>query len=117
MARLKFIAFAIAALALTAAPAAATPTTASFTATQVAPLTVTVDSSSTVCPWGFCSSSWRYYGATTNRLGATMGTGSPLTFRFPAAGVYSVVLTYSVRCSAGSARWCPSTASRTMAVK
>ena len=106
----------LAALALTAGPAAATPTTASFTVVQSAPLTVTVDSSATVCPWGFCSSSWRYYGQTTNRLGATMGYGSPLTYRFAAAGVYSIVLTYSVRCSATSARWCPATASQTVAV-
>ena len=104
------------ALALTATPAAATPTAASFTVVQTAPLTVTVDSSATVCPWGFCASSWRYYGQTTNRLGATMGYGSPLTYRFAAAGVYSIVLTYSVRCSPGSARWCPATASRTVAV-
>jgi hypothetical protein len=96
--------------------ASAAPTAASFTATQVAPLTVTVDSSATVCPWGFCSSSWRYYGSTTNRLGVTMGYGSPLTYRFPVAGVYSIVLTYSVRCSAGSRSWCPATASQSLAV-
>jgi hypothetical protein len=106
----------LAALALTVAPASATPTTAQFTAVQTAPLTVTVDSSATVCPWGFCSSSWRYYGPTTNRLGVTMGYGSPLAFRFPAAGVYSIVLTYSVRCSAGSRSWCPATASQSLAV-
>ena len=106
----------LATLALTASPAAATPTTASFTVTQSAPLTVTVDSSATVCPWGFCSSAWRYYGQTTNRLGATMGYGSPLTYRFPMAGVYSIVLTFSERCSPGSARWCPATASQTVAV-
>jgi hypothetical protein len=116
MTRLKLIAFTIAALALTAAPAIASPTTASFTVTQTAPLTVTVDSSATVCPWGFCSSSWRYYGDTTNRLGATMGYGSPLTYRFSVAGVYSIVLTYSVKCSPGSARWCPATSSRTVGV-
>jgi len=105
------------AVAFTAAEvASATPTTASFTVTQTAPLTVTFDSSATVCPWGFCSSSWRYYGPTTNRLGVTMGYGSPLAFRFPAAGVYSIVLTYSVRCSAGSRSWCPATASQSLAV-
>lgn len=105
------------AVAFTAAEVAdATPTTASFTATQIAPLTVTVDSSATVCPWGFCASSWRYYGSMTNRLGVTMGNGSPLTYRFPAAGVYSIVLTYSVRCFPASARWCPATASQSVAV-
>jgi hypothetical protein len=114
MTRLALLTLAV--LALTAAPADATPTTASFTVTQTAPLTVTVDSSATVCPWGFCASSWRYYGSTTNRLGATMGYGSPLTYRFPEAGVYSVVLTYSVRCSAGSRSWCPATASQSVAV-
>jgi hypothetical protein len=114
MTRLALLTLAV--LALTAAPASATPTTASFTATQTAPLTVTVDSSATVCPWGFCSSSWRYYAATTNRLGVTMGYGSPLTYRFPEAGVYSIVLTYSVRCSAGSRSWCPATASQSVAV-
>jgi hypothetical protein len=107
---------AIVGVSMVAAPASATPTTASFTTTQTAPLTVTVDSSATVCPWGFCSSSWRYYTATTNRLGVTMGNGSPLTYRFPEAGVYSIVLTYSVRCFPASARWCPATASQSVAV-
>lgn len=106
----------LAALALTASPAAAAPTTASFTVTQSAPLTVTVDSSATVCPWGFCASSWRYYGPGTNRLGATMGYGSPLTYRFASAGVYSIVLTFSVRCSPRGVSWCPATASQTVAV-
>ena len=103
-------------LSFAAAEANAAPTTASFTVVQSAPLTVTVDSSATVCPWGFCSSSWRYYGQTTNRLGATMGYGSPLTYRFAVAGVYSIVLTYSVRCTRSSASWCPATSSRTVGV-
>lgn len=107
---------ALAVLALGAAPAAASPATASFTAVQTAPLVVTVDSSASTCPWGFCSSSWRYYGPGTSRLGATMGYGSPLTFRFPAAGVYTVVLSFSVRCSPRGVSSCPAVASQTVVV-
>jgi hypothetical protein len=76
------------------------------TATQVGPSTFTFDATSNPCPFG-CAYSWRYYGANTNRLGATLGNTPVVTFTFPTPGVYAVVLTLGQRCSATSNRSCP----------
>lgn len=104
---------ALAATLCVAAPAAATPTV-TFTTTSLGDQTFTFDATSTVCRYGPCAYNWRYFGATTSHLGATLGAGVKVTFRFPVPGVYSVVLTVSERCSATSRTWCPGRASTTV---
>lgn len=96
-----------------ASEAFATPTV-TFTTTSLGDQTFAFDASSTVCRYGPCSYNWRYYGQTTNRLGATLGYGVKVAFRFPAIGIYSVVLQVGERCSPGSARWCAGTGSTTL---
>ena len=99
----RTLAATVAALALSAAPAAAMPA-ATVTVTPVAPQTFTFTSSP--CMFGFCGYSWRGYGQTSNRLGFTMGYGQTLTYRF-APGVYNVVVTVGGKCSATGTASCP----------
>jgi len=102
-------------LAATSSVAAATPTP-SFTATPGLDQTVTFDASSTVCDVAPCGYGWKYYGATTNRLGVQMGSVPVATYRFPSIGFYRVVLTVSERCSPASARYCPASVTQYISV-
>jgi hypothetical protein len=94
------------------------PSTPSFTVVQ-AGSTVTLDASASPCSNGPCDFSWRLYREDGNHLGATMGSGPVLTYTFPAAGVYQVVLTEAQYCAPGggaSLRSCPRTAQQTIAI-
>jgi hypothetical protein len=90
--------------------------TPSFTVVQTGN-TVTLDASASVCNNGGCDFSWRFYTDAGNHLGATMGFGPVLTYTFPAAGIYQVVLTKTEYCAPGggaSLRSCPRTAQQTI---
>lgn len=93
--------------------AAATP---SFTIRDQSGLTATFDATDSVCKWNNCSYEWRYYGDNTNRLGATLGFGKVVTFTFPKAGTYIVVLKQGETCSATSSKSCPGTTQRYIVV-
>jgi hypothetical protein len=101
-----------AALLLVAGPAAAMASPVpSFIAIPHLNQTVAFDASSSVCHIGFCGYNWKYYGATTNRLGVQMGGTPTISYHFPAIGLYTVVLTVSEKCTPTGARWCPASAS------
>lgn len=89
------------------AHAAATPVA---TATQVDASTFIFDASTSPCKWRYCTFSWRYYGTGTNRLGATLGFGPLVVYRFPGTGVYQVMVRETEFCSATSSTTCPGTA-------
>jgi hypothetical protein len=93
--------------------AAATPT---FTARQVADRTFVFDASASPCRFGPCSFNWRYFTSSGNHLGVQMGNTARITFRFPAAGAYTVVVKEAERCAAGATRACPGTAQMTIRV-
>jgi opacity protein-like surface antigen len=103
-------------LLASASAASASPVTPTFTATPTAPKTVAFDASATVCPWGFCSYTWTYFTATTNRLGVQMGLDPKITYAFPALGYYTVVLKVGVRCSPRGVSSCPGTTQQTVTV-
>jgi hypothetical protein len=98
-------------LATGAASATAKPVP-SFTATAGVNQTVAFDASATVCNIAPCGYNWKYYGPTTNRLGVQMGNVANISYRFPAIGFYTVVLTVSERCSPKGASWCPASISK-----
>jgi hypothetical protein len=102
-------------LAAGSAPAMASPLP-SFIAIPTLNQTVAFDASASVCHIGFCGYNWKYFGATTNRLGAQMGGTPKLSFRFPAIGLYTVVLTMSEKCAPTSTRWCPASISQPVLV-
>lgn len=77
------------------------------TATQVAPLTVLLDASTSPCE-NVCSYSWRGFSSTSNRLGFTVGYGDTLTYQVSKPGLYAFVVTKSVRCAPTSKTYCPS---------
>jgi len=85
-----------------------------FTATPVGNQTVVLDASATVCEFGPCGYTWRWDDGT--RLGVTIGSGVRVTYRFPESGTQTVVLKVSEHCAAGSASFCPATASKQVAV-
>jgi hypothetical protein len=94
------------------------PVTPSFTVAQTGN-TVTLDASASPCFNGPCAFSWRSYREDGNHLGSTMGFGAVLTYTFPAAGVYQIVLTEAQYCARGggaSLRSCPRTAQQSIAV-
>lgn len=100
-------------LALAASTAAAHIVPA-FTATAVGNQTVVLDASATVCEFGPCGYTWRWDDGT--RLGVTIGSGVRVTYRFPESGTQTVVLKVSEHCAAGSASFCPATASKQVVV-
>ena len=106
---------AVAALALAAAsasPAAADPLP-SFLATPIAGLTMTLNEAGAIpCQYGPCGYNWKYFTPTTNRLGVQIGNLPQVTYRFPAAGWYTIVLKVSNHCAATSSTWCPKTISQ-----
>jgi hypothetical protein len=94
------------------------PVTPTFTVAQTG-RTVTLDASASPCSNGPCAFSWRLYREDGNHLGSTMGFGPVLTYTFPAAGVYEIVLTEAQYCAPGggaSLRSCPRTAQQNIAV-
>ena len=111
----RLFVIAAAALALAAAsasPAAADPLPA-FVATPIAGLTMSLDAATAIpCRYGPCGYNWKYFTPTTNRLGVQMGNLTQVTYRFPAAGYYAIVLTVSNHCSATARTWCPKTLSQ-----
>jgi hypothetical protein len=100
-------------LALAASTAAAHVVPA-FTATPAGNQTVVLDASATVCEFGPCGYTWRWDDGT--RLGVTIGSGVRVTYRFPESGTQTVVLKVSEHCAAGSASFCPATASKQVVV-
>jgi hypothetical protein len=103
-------------LACSSSVAAATPAPA-FTATPGLNQTFTFDASATVCNIAPCGYGWKYYGATTNRLGNQIASSDPvMSYRFPAIGFYSVVLTVSERCTPKGARYCPASVTQYISV-
>ena len=85
-----------------------------FTATPAGNQTVVLDASATVCEFGPCGYTWRWDDGT--RLGVTIGSGVRVTYRFPESGTQTVVLKVSEHCAAGSASFCPATASKQVVV-
>ena len=100
-------------LALAASTAAARVVPV-FTATPAGNQTVVLDASATVCEFGPCGYSWRWDDGT--RLGVTIGSGVRVTYRFPESGTQTVLLKVSEHCAAGSASFCPATASKQVVV-
>lgn len=111
----RSIAVAACTLLLTlAASTAAAHVVPAFTATPVGDQTVVLDASATVCEFGPCGYTWRWDDGT--RLGVTIGSGVRVTYQFPEGGTQTVVLKVSEHCAAGSASFCPATASKQVAV-
>jgi hypothetical protein len=102
-------------LAAGASSAAARPVP-SFTATPGLNQTVAFDATASVCNIAPCGYNWKYYGPTTNRLGVQMGNVANISYRFPAIGFYSVVLTVSERCSPKGSSWCPASVTQGVSV-
>jgi hypothetical protein len=96
-----------------AASAAPTPT---FSTAAMGNQTVAFDASASPCTYGPCGYTWTYFNATTNRLGVQMGRVAKVDYRFPAFGLYTVVLKVSDRCSKGSSSWCWATTSKSVGV-
>ncbi|MEA2154107.1 MAG: hypothetical protein QOE11_247 [Solirubrobacteraceae bacterium] len=96
------VAAATALLAASPAMAAAVP---SFTAAAAGDQTIAFDASASTCEFGLCGYDWRWADGT--RLGATIGSGVTVTFRFSRPGWQTVVLTVSQHCAPGSPNWCP----------
>lgn len=86
------------------ASASSNPTPTAF---QLAPLTVTLDASTSPCE-NVCSYSWRGYSASNNRLGFTVGYGATLTYIVSKPGIYQFVVTKQVKCSSTSKIYCNS---------
>jgi hypothetical protein len=116
--------FVIAATALTLAAASASPAAAAplplplpaipaFLATPIAGLTMTLNEAGAIpCQYGPCGYNWKYFTATTNRLGVQVGNLAQVTYHFPATGYYTIVLTVSNHCTATGRTWCPKTLSQ-----
>jgi hypothetical protein len=102
-------------LLATAASASAAPTP-TFTATAMGNQTMHLDASASPCVNGPCGYDWKYYGATTNRLGVQMGRVATIDFRFPSLGFYTVVLTVSGKCSPKGSSYCPGSTSQQVSV-
>lgn len=101
-------------LLVLAASTAAAHVVPAFTATPAGNQTVVLDASATVCEFGPCGYTWRWDDGT--RLGVTIGSGVRVTYRFPESGTQTVVLKVSEHCAAGSASFCPATASKQVVV-
>jgi hypothetical protein len=111
-----FAAAASAAMLLaTAGPASAAPTP-TFTVQAMGDQTLQLDVSSSPCANGPCGYNWKYFGATTNRLGVQMGRVATIDFRFPSLGFYTVTLTVTGRCSPLGSSYCPGAASEQVTV-
>ncbi len=113
MKRLIVIAVSALVLAAAAASPAAAGSLPSFIATPTAGLTVALDEAGAIpCQYGPCGYNWKYFTPTTNRLGVQIGNLAQVTYRFPAAGWYTIVLTVSNHCTATGRTWCPKTISQ-----
>ncbi|MEA2148215.1 MAG: hypothetical protein QOD69_45 [Solirubrobacteraceae bacterium] len=102
-------------LLATAASASAAPTP-TFTTMAMGNQTLHLDASASPCANGPCGYTWKYFGPTTNRLGAQMGRVATIDFRFPSIGFYTVTLTVSGKCSPMGSNYCPGTASQQVTV-
>jgi hypothetical protein len=109
MKRLLAAAVASALILVAGASSADARPTPSFTALAMGGQTVAFDASASVCAISYCGYNWKYYGPTTNRLGVQMGNLAKISFRFPAIGFYSVILTVSEKCSPKGVSSCPAT--------